>query len=80
MLWPNCVILPNASFFKERKKEIWHTTTQKTESDPWFTVSVNLIGPVTTLNNNQTHTLRALTMIDPATGWYKIVQATISWQ
>ena len=33
---------------------------------------MDLIGPYTVRTPSQTHTLRALTMIDPATGWFEI--------
>jgi hypothetical protein len=41
-------------------------------------VCVDLVGPIpfTIRIPSKTHSLLALTMIDPATGWFKIVEAT----
>ena len=38
-------------------------------------VCVDLVGPFTIKTPLKTHSLLALTMIDPATGWFEIVQA-----
>jgi transposase InsO family protein len=38
-------------------------------------VCVDLVGPFTIKNPLKIHSLLALTMIDPATGWFEIVQA-----
>jgi hypothetical protein len=48
------------------------------ESDPWVMVCVDLVGPFTIRTPAKTHSLLALTMIDPAiiTGWFEIVEAT----
>jgi hypothetical protein len=61
----------------------WHKTqTRKygklppktAETQPWQTLCVNLIGPYTIRRRGKkTLTLRALTMIDPETGWFKVV-------
>ena len=45
------------------------------ESDPWVMVCVDLVGDFTIKTPLKTHSLLALTMIDPATGWFKIIQA-----
>jgi hypothetical protein len=59
---------------KERKK--YGLLPPKTaESDPWVMVCVDLVGPFTIKTPLKTHSLLALTMIDPATGWFEIVQA-----
>jgi hypothetical protein len=47
-----------------------------TESDPWVMVCVDLVGPFTVIIPVKTHSLLALTMIDPATRWFEIVTAT----
>ena len=39
-------------------------------------VCVDLVGPFTIKTPSKTHSLLALTMIDPATGWFEIVEAT----
>jgi hypothetical protein len=45
------------------------------ESDPWVIAFVDLVGPFTIRTPAKTHSLLALTMIDPATGWFEIVKA-----
>jgi hypothetical protein len=51
---------------KERKKYFW------------IMVCVDLVGPFTIRTPAKTHSLLALTMIDPAinTGWFEIVEST----
>ena len=44
------------------------------KSEPWSRVNVDLIGPLNVRAKNGRFKLNALTMIDPATGWFKIVQ------
>jgi hypothetical protein len=39
-------------------------------------VCLDLVGPFTIRTLAKTHSLLALTMIDPATGWFEIVEAT----
>jgi hypothetical protein len=46
------------------------------ESDPWVMVCVDLVGSFTIRTPAKTHSLLALTMIDPATGSFEIVKAT----
>jgi hypothetical protein len=48
------------------------------ESDPWAMVCVDLVGPFTIRTPAKTHSTfqLALTMIDPATGWFEIFKAT----
>ena len=43
-----------------------------TESTPWERVNVDLIGPLTVNTPRGAHQLNALTMIDPATGWFEV--------
>ncbi len=45
----------------------------KAEELPWSLVNVDLIGPYVVRTPTSTHTLRALTMIDPVTGWFKVI-------
>ena len=42
------------------------------KSEPWNRVNVDMIGPLTVKTPTKTVELRALTMIDPATGWFEI--------
>jgi hypothetical protein len=46
------------------------------ESDHWVMVCVDLVGPFTIRTPAKIHSLLTLTMIDPATGWFEIVEAT----
>jgi hypothetical protein len=48
------------------------------ESDPWVMVCVDLVGPFTIKTPVKTHSLLALTMIDPATGYLKLSKPQIS--
>jgi hypothetical protein len=65
---------------KERARKKYGLLPPKiAESDilsPWVMVCVDLVGPFTLRTPAKTHFLLALTMIDPATGWFEIVEAT----
>ncbi len=39
----------------------------------WTSENVDLIGPYVVRTPTATHTLRALTMIDPVTGWFAVI-------
>ena len=41
-------------------------------SIPWNRVNVDLVGPLSCKAKNGTFSLLALTMIDPATGWFEV--------
>jgi hypothetical protein len=45
------------------------------ETDPWVKICVDLVDPFTIMTSDKTNSLFALTMIDPATNWFKIVEA-----
>jgi hypothetical protein len=60
---------------KERKKN-GLLPPKIAESDPWVMVFVDLVGPFTIRTPAKTHSLFALIMIDPATGWFEIVKDT----
>ena len=48
------------------------------EATPWQTLCVDLIGPYELIQSNKKPIeLWALTMIDPATGWFEIVEIKI---
>jgi hypothetical protein len=63
---------------KKERKKYGLLPPKIAESDPWVMVCVDLVGPFTIRTPAKTHsfTLLALTMIDPATGWFEIVEAT----
>jgi hypothetical protein len=46
------------------------------ESDPWVIFCMDLLGPFTIKTPSKTQSLLALSMIDPASGWFEIVEAT----
>jgi hypothetical protein len=46
--------------------------TKEAEELPWSRVNVDLIGPYVVRTPKSTHTLRALTLIDPVTGWFEV--------
>jgi hypothetical protein len=46
------------------------------ESNPWVMVCVEVVGCFTRKTPSKTHSLLALTMIDPATEWFEVVEAT----
>ena len=58
---------------KASTKSYGHLPPKDAEkSEPWNRVNVDLIGPWSIKTPKGTHTLRALTIIDPATGWFKM--------
>jgi hypothetical protein len=63
---------------KKERKKYGLLSPKIAESDPWVMVCEDLVGPFTIRTPTKTHSLLALTMIDPAsnTGWFGIVKAT----
>ena len=58
---------------KKGKKKYGKLPMKEAEATPWQTLCVDLIGPYNfTQSNRETIQLWALTMIDPATGWFEI--------
>ena len=57
---------------KQKTVKYGKLPAKEAEVIPWDTLCVDLIGPYKINNNNQTLTLWALTMIDPATGWFEM--------
>jgi uracil-DNA glycosylase len=45
---------------------------QAEDAKPWKRVDLDMIGPYKIIAANGNFTLRALTMIDPATGWFEV--------
>ena len=48
------------------------------ETIPWHTLCIDLIGPYTIGKGEKEMRLHALTMIDPATGWFEIAEIPLS--
>jgi hypothetical protein len=53
-----------------------HPKLHNLTMNAWVMVCVDLVGPFTIRTPAKTHSLLALTIIDPATGWFEIVEAT----
>jgi Integrase core domain/Integrase zinc binding domain len=83
MTWPGltqdverfCSTCPVCQLTKKERKKYGLLPPKTAESDPWVMVCVDLVGPFTIKTPLKTHSLLALNMIDPATGWFEIVQA-----
>ena len=59
---------------KKQRKKYGHLPAKEAETVPWEKLCVDLIGPYTIKrkNNEEPLVLKAVTMIDPATGWFEI--------
>jgi hypothetical protein len=58
---------------KQQRKKYGKMPVKVAEkSTPWNRVNVDMIGPLKVKAANGTFELRALTMIDPATGWFEV--------
>ncbi|GAX23113.1 hypothetical protein FisN_UnNu094 [Fistulifera solaris] len=61
--------------FKKKTKKYGHLPAKEAEFKPWKRLCVDIIGPYTVRDaNHREHELLALTMIDPATSWFEVVQ------
>ena len=73
----HCRTCDKCQLFKKQRKKYGHLPPKEAETTPWKRVNVDLIGPYTIkLFNDPKDTkpreLRAMTMIDPVTGWFEI--------
>ena len=62
---------------KPKTTKVGHLPEKTAEAIPWHTLCIDLIGPYTIGNEKRKDdvaTLHCLTMIDPATGWFEIVE------
>ena len=67
---------PNCQKAKKQKKKYGHVPPKIAESQPWEHLCVDMIGPYQTRRKGKkTLRLQAIAMIDPATGWFEIVQS-----
>ena len=73
-----CTKCHTCQLTKRTKKKYGHLPTKEAETIPWDTLCVDLIGPYNIQRKNQKKplTLWAVTMIDPATGWFEIASIT----
>jgi transposase InsO family protein len=67
-----CRTCQQCQIYKRQRKKYGHLPATRAEVTPWRRVNVDLIGPYSVTTPNGTHTLRALTMIDPATNWFEV--------
>lgn len=66
---------PTCQKAKKQRKKYGHLPEKTAESDPWEKMCVDLIGPYKIARKNKpTLHLQAVTMIDPATGWFEIAE------
>ena len=64
---------PQCQLCKGKPKDYGHLPPKTAEkSEPWVRVDVDCIGPFSVKTPKGTKHLRALTMIDPATGWFEV--------
>ena len=60
---------------KKSKLKFRHLPVKEAEATPWDRLSVDLIGPYTIERKGQEPlTLQELTMINPVTNWFEIVE------
>ena len=59
---------------KLRTRKYGQLPEKDPEVIPWTTVCIDLIGPYTIGKGKYAATLQCFTMIDPATGWFEIVE------
>ena len=60
---------------KKRKRKYSQVPPKEAETVPWRTVSVDLIGPYTIKGEDGSALdFMCMTMIDPATGWFEVVE------
>ena len=68
-----CSVCHTCQLPKQRKDNYRNLPAKEAKVKPWEKLCVNLIGLYSLKQpNNQTEMLHALTMIDPATGWFNM--------
>ena len=60
--------------YKGQKKKYGHLPVKDVEVQPWKTLCVDLIGPYTVRTKKGVQSLHAMTMFDPATSWFEVVE------
>mgnify|MGYP002063500018 FL=1 len=84
LYWPDmrtqireiCDKCPSCQINKRTYKKYGHLPAKEAEAEPWERLCVDLIGPykIAQKGKKKPLKLQALTMIDPATGWFEIVE------
>ena len=71
-----CEVCPSCQKNKKTYKKHGFLPAKEAEADPWERVCVDLIGPfkIKRKGSKKSHIPRALTIIDPATGWFEITE------
>ena len=60
---------------KWKSKKYGHLPEKEAEAQPWDNICIDLIGPYTIRRKGQNDLIcKCVTMIDPATGWFEILQ------
>jgi transposase InsO family protein len=59
---------------KPTKQKFGYLPEKEPDVEPWKTLCIDLIGPYTIGKGQHTTVLYAMTMIDPATGWFEICE------
>ncbi|MGH7974316.1 MAG: integrase catalytic domain-containing protein, partial [bacterium] len=59
---------------KKQRKKYGHLPPKKAENKPWHRLCVDLVGPYEVNTPSGKQVLKALTMIDPATSWFEIIE------
>ena len=70
-----CTACSTCQRTKKKISKYGHLPEKMAEAEPWHTLCIDLIGPYTINRKNKRKkalTLWALTMIDPATGWFEM--------
>ena len=60
--------------YKGQKKKYGHLPVKDVEYHPWKILWVDLIGPYTVRTTKGVQSLHAMTMFDPATSWFEVVE------
>ena len=70
-----CSTCHTCQISKRTKKKYGHLPEKEAEAIPWETLCVDMIGPYKIQRKGKPElTLWCITMIDPATGWFEIVE------
>lgn len=70
-----CKTCKTCQLTKKTKKKYGHLPPKEAEVIPWDTLCIDLVGPYTVKEKGKEKwLLHCLTMIDPATGWFEIVE------
>ena len=77
MVHKMCKTCPTCQKAKLTIQKYGKLPPKEAESEPWFTLCVDLIGPYKIARQGQSDlVLWCLTMIDPVTGWFEMAQIT----